>query len=174
MGAWRPKHVEWLCRNKTCTVLHQVGVSFDLPHSRSTGWVLFSRFGCPMSSKGRSKGLGCVSSFLWCFAYFSNMTSRTYGTFKSSCRVKLDTYRGASVIMRRIFDCAFCSTAWLDLLAQPQSCILYDMFQTLPESHYQTRYKHLYQDSLCTAPRNLKRPGSEPWNMYCVLKIYIE
>ena len=24
------KHVEWLCRNKTCTVLHQVGVSFDL------------------------------------------------------------------------------------------------------------------------------------------------
>ena len=29
MGAWRPKHVEWLCRNKTCTVLHQVGVLFD-------------------------------------------------------------------------------------------------------------------------------------------------
>jgi len=26
----RPKHVEWLCRNKTYTVLHQVGVSFDL------------------------------------------------------------------------------------------------------------------------------------------------
>ena len=24
------KHVEWPCRNKTCTVLHQVGVSFDL------------------------------------------------------------------------------------------------------------------------------------------------
>ena len=30
LGAWRPKHVEWLCRNKTCTVLHQVGISFDL------------------------------------------------------------------------------------------------------------------------------------------------
>ena len=30
MGVWRPKHVERLCRNKTCTVLHQVGVSFDL------------------------------------------------------------------------------------------------------------------------------------------------
>ena len=26
----RPKHVEWPCRNKTCTMLHQVGVSFDL------------------------------------------------------------------------------------------------------------------------------------------------
>ena len=29
-GCLRPKHVEWLCRDKTCTVLHQVGVSFDL------------------------------------------------------------------------------------------------------------------------------------------------
>jgi len=28
-GRLRPKHVEWLCRNKICTVLHQVGVSFD-------------------------------------------------------------------------------------------------------------------------------------------------
>ena len=30
MGAWRPNHVEWLCRNKTCTVLYQVGVLFGL------------------------------------------------------------------------------------------------------------------------------------------------
>ena len=29
-GRLCPKHVEWLCRNKTCTVLHQVGVSFEL------------------------------------------------------------------------------------------------------------------------------------------------
>jgi len=29
-GRLRPKHVERLCRNKTCIVLHQVGVSFDL------------------------------------------------------------------------------------------------------------------------------------------------
>ena len=29
-GRLRPKHVEWSCRNKTCIVLHQVGVSFDL------------------------------------------------------------------------------------------------------------------------------------------------
>jgi len=34
-GRLGPKHVEWLCRNKTCTVLHQVGVSFDFwPYSR--------------------------------------------------------------------------------------------------------------------------------------------
>jgi len=31
-GRLRPKHVEWPCRNKTCTVLHQVGVSFDLSY----------------------------------------------------------------------------------------------------------------------------------------------
>jgi len=29
-GRLRPKHVEWLCRNKTCILLNQVGVSFDL------------------------------------------------------------------------------------------------------------------------------------------------
>ena len=29
-GHLRPKHVGWPCRNKTCTVLHQAGVSFDL------------------------------------------------------------------------------------------------------------------------------------------------
>jgi hypothetical protein len=34
-GRLRPNHVEWPCRNKTCTVLHQVGVSFDLPNSES-------------------------------------------------------------------------------------------------------------------------------------------
>jgi hypothetical protein len=28
-GRLRPKHVERLSRNKTCTVLHQVGVSLD-------------------------------------------------------------------------------------------------------------------------------------------------
>ena len=28
-GRLRPNHVEQLCRNKTCRVLHQVGVSFD-------------------------------------------------------------------------------------------------------------------------------------------------
>ena len=32
-GCLHPKHVEWPCRNKTCTVLHQVCVSFDL-------WIL--------------------------------------------------------------------------------------------------------------------------------------
>ena len=96
-----------------------------LPHGRSTGWVLFSHLGCPMSSKGWSKGLGCVFQFSMIFSYFSNMTSRSYGILKSSCRVNLDTYQGALVIMRRIFDCAFCSITLLDLLAQLQISIPY-------------------------------------------------
>jgi len=33
----RPKHVEWPCRNKSCTVLHQVGVSFDLYYDARKG-----------------------------------------------------------------------------------------------------------------------------------------
>jgi len=96
-----------------------------LPHNRSMGRVRVSRLGCPISSNGWSNGLGCISSFWWCFAYLSNTTSRTYGIFKSSCRVKLDTYQGALVIIRRIFDCAFCNIAWLDLLAQPQISVPY-------------------------------------------------
>ena len=38
MGARRPKYVEWICRNKTCTVLHQVGVLFDWIPSCWTDW----------------------------------------------------------------------------------------------------------------------------------------
>jgi len=33
-GRLRPKHVEWLCRNKTRTELLQVGVSFDLERDK--------------------------------------------------------------------------------------------------------------------------------------------
>jgi len=49
MGAWRPKHVDWLCRNKTCTVLHKVGVLFDLyydarKHNRKIKGVLFASY----------------------------------------------------------------------------------------------------------------------------------
>ena len=36
-GRLHPKHVEWLCRNKTCTVLHQVGVSLDWQNNFQTG-----------------------------------------------------------------------------------------------------------------------------------------
>ena len=36
-GRLRPKHVEWLCRNKTCTVLHQVGVHLSY---KKTNWAM--------------------------------------------------------------------------------------------------------------------------------------
>ena len=38
-GRLRPKHVEWPCRNKTCTVLHQVCVPFDLFGNLFRSWV---------------------------------------------------------------------------------------------------------------------------------------
>jgi len=46
-GRLRPKHVEGLCRNKTCTVLHQVGVSFDLQ------WTVSKTLATPTSLKHR-------------------------------------------------------------------------------------------------------------------------
>ena len=30
MGTWHPKHIEKVCSNKICTLLHQVGVLFNL------------------------------------------------------------------------------------------------------------------------------------------------
>ena len=44
------KHVEWLYRNKTCTVLHQVGVSFDLIFilfRSSSTWPIHLNLGLP-------------------------------------------------------------------------------------------------------------------------------
>ena len=38
-GFLHPKHVECLCRNKTRTVLHQVGVSFDLNRGETVSVV---------------------------------------------------------------------------------------------------------------------------------------
>ena len=36
-GCLRSKHVEWLCRNKTCTVLHQVGfyLTYTMIHGKT-------------------------------------------------------------------------------------------------------------------------------------------
>ena len=40
MGAWRPKHFEKVCSNKICTLLHQVGVLFNLIPYIFPVWVL--------------------------------------------------------------------------------------------------------------------------------------
>ena len=48
MDAWRPKHVDWLCWNKTCTVLHQVGVlfAFYCLWSHLSGSLMTNRIFC--------------------------------------------------------------------------------------------------------------------------------
>ena len=47
-GRLRPKHVEWLCKNKTCTVLHQVGVSFDLYYDARKHKIKSSLWTCDL------------------------------------------------------------------------------------------------------------------------------
>jgi hypothetical protein len=44
---------------------------------------------------------------------------------KSLCSVRLETYRGALVMDRRILDCSRCMICVWDGFAQPQSCIPY-------------------------------------------------
>ena len=44
-GRLLPKHVERPCRNKTYTVLHQVGVSFDLYYDARKHKIKIKRFG---------------------------------------------------------------------------------------------------------------------------------
>ena len=70
--------------------------------SRSDGRVRFSLLYWLAFRSGWSVGFGCVTSFQWCLAYLSEMTSRTNGILKSSCRVRFVTQHGASVIIRRI------------------------------------------------------------------------
>ena len=85
-GRLRPKHVEWLCRNKTCTVLHQVGVSFDwqstasLLHERNVDclrhWAWWIRLwqGCRLWGEGHQSCLisksGRISHY---YVFFSDI-----------------------------------------------------------------------------------------------------
>ena len=60
------EHVEWPCRNKTCTVLHQVGVSFvlyyDARKHKIKTWVDFTQLVEKHSPKKSAKNLQvCVT-----------------------------------------------------------------------------------------------------------------
>ena len=66
-GRLRPKHVEWLCRNKTCTVLHQVGVSFDLYYGARKHKIKIRIIVIISSSSSNSSVIG--SSGIICFRH---------------------------------------------------------------------------------------------------------
>lgn len=51
------------------------------------------------------------------------MICLTYEIFGSICNVSLQTYKGASVTIRSIFDCILCIKAILELFAQPQGSL---------------------------------------------------
>jgi len=75
-GLLRPKHVEWPCRNKTCTVLHQFGVSFDLYYDARKHkikiwilcWAIFYIFWLhlPLKSKHSPQGSGLNLCSCYC------------------------------------------------------------------------------------------------------------
>ena len=75
MGAWRPKHVEWPCRNKTCTVLHQVGVSFDVYYDarkhKIKMWIYLTIFICSVGigTRHRLQGPGIEFHWGWDFTH---------------------------------------------------------------------------------------------------------
>ena len=61
-GRKRPKHVEWLCRNKTCTVLRQVGDSFDLYYdARKHKIKMYGVTSCLVVDSGRKRRWGTNS-----------------------------------------------------------------------------------------------------------------
>jgi hypothetical protein len=67
-GCLRPKHVEWLCRNKTCTVLHQVGVSFDLRITYlCICWIMkcFNRHWCTVQTWRWNELLYTLFKYSW-------------------------------------------------------------------------------------------------------------
>ena len=74
---------------------------------------LLLRVGCVSVS---TSGLGLDSNLLRCLLILSLMTSLTYGMLRSVWRVWFVTYQGAFFMVLRIFDCALCMIAVLDLL----------------------------------------------------------
>jgi hypothetical protein len=72
---------------------------------------------------GCNIGLLWFPSLSWWFILLSWMTSLMNGTFRTSCKVWLVTYRGAFMIIRSILDWLRCILAICDLLAHPHSSI---------------------------------------------------
>ena len=46
MGTWCPKHAEKVCSNKTCILLHHVGVLFNLKLSQCSNMTLYHKTKC--------------------------------------------------------------------------------------------------------------------------------
>ena len=94
-GRLLSKHVEWPCRNKTCTVLHQVGVSFDLSvtflRRDNTSLVCTNRWkltvwlcNCIASEEGHSSSRG---------SYLTDMKLRVCYVMGEKVKLKWSRYR---------------------------------------------------------------------------------
>ena len=120
-GRLRPKHVEWPCRNKTCTVLHQVGVSFDQHYHVDTLrwlggiWRLFSvpsQYTCVLHS-GLKQNVILCAPFSQDFVHVNPsphfrkkkmvLTGRTLNDHDSN-KIAECTYWVSNSVLRRIFQ----------------------------------------------------------------------
>lgn len=79
-------------------------------------YLLFE--GCRNISKS---ALGCSPTLSWCVIDLPWMTSLTYRTLKSVCKVCFDTHQRVSAIVRRIYNCHLCIMIVCDSLVHPQS-----------------------------------------------------
>jgi hypothetical protein len=94
-GRLRPKHVEWVCRNKTCTVLHQVGVSFD--PARYLGrslWMLFWHITLTFRKH--------LDSGRWGFTVKEVPSTGFWKQLHTSSQVSSDTTQFIAITMHRI------------------------------------------------------------------------
>jgi len=109
-GRLRPKHVEWLCRNKTCTVLHQVGVSFDLleAHEAATS-----------QTQGREtiEFLDGKEPILWRKFRYDGKAEQTVGCWEEGCVRVCRQHARTSTQVRRQPSC-------YPKFATPRNCCL--------------------------------------------------
>ena len=95
-GRLRPKHVEWPCRNKTCTVLHQVGVFIWLKLMFLSEWREFPSAPCMCSVYYR----GADKSLAWPGRKQSNVSVRIAWIPLAPCMCSV-YYRGADKSLAR-------------------------------------------------------------------------
>jgi hypothetical protein len=89
------------------------------PSINSAGHSFLNLLLCCSTSRGCNMVLLWFPNLSRCFILFSWITSLMNGTCRSTCRVWLDTYQGALVIIRNILDWLRCNMAMCDLLAHP-------------------------------------------------------
>jgi len=109
MGAWHPKHVEKICSNKTCILLHHVGVLFNLTLSSYclVSWILNFCVITPCNHKGGYRDFGgfCFIHLLVCRPSALTAVVRVVSCFPPFRTARADTL--PSVIISTPLPCHY-------------------------------------------------------------------